>query len=527
MNDRSNKPVALWAFCLAHSTVFFVRSVRAQEVAPRAPEVESFAGKTTPDLPNATEVEGRKSIASRQVVAMALANSPQLEAARSDFGSKSQAVLGEEGRFQIVFQADAGYTESTTPRLQPNDVVASNLSRSFVVGAQVSRGFSAGTTSVLRVQAERFENSFSGGFINPILNQASGFGSTARFTLKQPLLRGFGSTVGEVELRAARSARTQAEKVQRRLTSQLVRDVLVAYWELWYASEAVRIEADALQLAIDQERDARARVDRGALAPADALTFATRVAELQESLLTARTNESSRGLELARLTGAAGTTQNLGQWSADSPPEEVPTIPRKDLERAVLLDSIELAELEAQVQTARVRAEVAGDELRPRLDVDGYIETRGLGAEPSSALARASEFGWVAGHVGLTFELPTDSSRKNAARQSALLAVSAARANLRAARDRVQAEASQAWLAMKAAEQKLLLARTTYAIAQKAQEAARGRFELGLSITLQVQEAQENVRRAQLREARARVDVATQATLLKHLSGALLTEFGS
>ena len=521
MNEQMRKRVACWAVFLLAPT-----PAQAQSATPEDSTVplENGSGYRQP-APAAGD--GRRAVGRRQIVELALRNSPQLDAARSESGSRNQAVLSEEGRFQIVFQADAGYTESTTPRLQPNDVVASNLSRSFVVGAQLSRSFAFGTTGVLRVQAERFENSFSGGFINPILNQASGFGSTARLTLTQPLLRGLGATVGEVELRAARSARTQAEKAQRRMASQLVRDVLLAYWELWYASEAVRIEREALDLAVAREQDAQARVGRGALAPADALTFATRVAELEESLVTARTNESSRALELLRLTGSAEEIPKSEEWAADSPPDELPTINQNDLQRAVLLDSVELAELEAQVQTARVRAEVAGDELRPRLDVDGFIETRGLGAEPASALSRASEFGWVAGHVGLTFELPMDSSRKNAARQSALLAVSTARANLRAARDRVESEAAQAWLAMKAAEQKLVLARTTRAIAQKAHEAARGRFELGLSITLQVQEAQENVRRAQLREARARVDVAAQATVLKHLSGALLGEFGT
>jgi len=466
----------------------------------------------------------RRAIDARAAVRLALRNSPTLSAATSQYQSAKYDVLGEQGRYQFVFQADASYTQAASPRLQPEDVVMANTSRSALVGAQLSRTFAFGMTSSLRVQGERFENSF--GFNNPLLSQASGFGLTSRLTLTQPLLRGAGTTVGRVELHAAESNLTFKEKSERRVASQLVRDVLTAYWELWYASEAVAIERQSFDLALGQERDANARVARGALAPADALTFATRVAELQESLVMAESTEKAKALELLRLTGAGDSSSGSESWAALAPPEGLVTPSRDALQRALQNDSIELAELEAQVETARVRAEVAGDALRPRLDVDGYLETKGLGIDPDSATGRAAQFGWVAGHVGLTFELPTDDTRKDAQRQSALWAVSTAQANLKTTRDKLATDAALGAANAAAAELRLVLAQRTLDLAQKTFEAARGRYELGLSIPMQVQEADDDVRRAKLRQARARVDLANQQTALQHLSGDLLRQYG-
>ncbi|HSC89261.1 MAG TPA: TolC family protein [Polyangiaceae bacterium] len=464
-------------------------------------------------------------LGAQHAVRLALRNSPTLSVASIERTRTKYGVSGEEGRYQFVFQADAGYTQTATPRLQAGDAVNANTLKQFVVGAQMTRKFSTGTTGVLRLQGERNDYEFQ--FVNPLVPQTGGYAASARLTLTQPLLRGFGTDVGLVELHAAEVVRTRAEKSERRVASQLVRDVLTAYWELWYAGQAVEIQHQSLVLAVDQQRDAEARVAKGALAPADALTFETRVAELEEAVVEAEANERSRALELLRLTGAAGTSEGREDWQAGEAPEDLSTPSRADVTRAAADDSIELAELDAQVKEAQVRAEVAGDELRSRLDVDGWVESRGVGTTPDSTIGRAWGFAYVSGHVGLTFELPTDNSQKVAARQTALLAVSTAKANLAAARDRVTTQAATAVTSAEAAERRLALAQRTRDIAQRTLSAAQGRYRLGLAIPLQVQEADEQVRQARLREARARVDLATQQAALHHLSGGLLQRYAS
>ncbi len=94
-----------------------------------------------------------------------------------------------------------------------------------------------------------------------------------------------------------------ADKSRDRVKSELVRDVVLSYWELWYTEEASRIERSALALAKQQEADAKARVEQGAAAETDVLTFSTRVAQLEESVVGADLNQRQRALALARLMG--------------------------------------------------------------------------------------------------------------------------------------------------------------------------------------------------------------------------------
>ncbi|HMJ11529.1 MAG TPA: TolC family protein, partial [Polyangiaceae bacterium] len=347
---------------------------------------------------------------------------------------------------------------------------------------------------------------------------------TARASLTQPLLRGAGRRVGEVELRAARESRGLSEKSRQRLKSELVRDATLAYWELWYADSAVNIESAALRLAERQEAEAKQQVAAGALARADVLTFSTRVAQLEESVVVADIQRRQRSLELGRLmSGADSGAEHL--VARNDPPAAQAPASRAQVEAALRSGSVELAELEAQVRVARTRAEVAGEASRPALDLEGYVETTGLSERVPRAFERAGQMKWTTAHVGMVFELPLDNTRKNAERSSALLSVRIAEQNVKAARDRLAAEAALSTANENAARRRLALAERTLRVATQTYEAERARFELGESIPIQVQEAEEDVRRARLSVARARVDLAQTQTDLQHLTGQLLARY--
>jgi outer membrane protein TolC len=67
-----------------------------------------------------------------------------------------------------------------------------------------------------------------------------------------------------------------AARALERLRSALARDVLTAYYELWYATRALEIDRASLALVQQQDREAAARVEAGALSPVEVLTFQTR-----------------------------------------------------------------------------------------------------------------------------------------------------------------------------------------------------------------------------------------------------------
>lgn len=464
-----------------------------------------------------------ESIDERTAVRRALSNNASLRSAELDLERARHDVRAEEGRYPYVFQADAGYTRSVTPRLGPNDSVTTSRSTSYTLGSAIRRTFPFGTTGEIRVQGERFEadrDPFgTGGGAASV-----GYGMTGRASVIQPLLRGFGTRVGEVELRSARASRTVAERARERFESQLIRDVLFAYYELWFAGQAVEIDRAALELALRQEREAKEQISQGALAPAGVLTFSTRVAELEEAVVSAEVTREERALGLGTLMGT--TESSSVDYLAQSPPPRTgSSLTRADVAAALRTGSVELAELEAQVKVARIRAEAAGENSRPRLDLEGYLESQGVSERIPRAAERAGSMSWVTAHVGLVFELPLDDTRRDAERASAALGIRIAEQNLKAARDRVGSQATLALSTVDAARRRLALAERTLAVAEKSYEAERARFELGEVIPIAVQQAEDVFRRAKLRVARARVDLAEAEVDLLHLAGKLAPKY--
>jgi outer membrane protein len=459
----------------------------------------------------------------RAAVSRALANNPSLQANELAADRARYDVRAEEGRYPYVFQADAGYTRSVVPRLGPDDTIRTSRTTSTTVGSALRRTFPTGTSAELRVQGERFTNdpdAATTSFSTP----GSGYDIIGRASLVQPLMRGFGTRVGESELRAARAGRAVAERARERAESELVRDTLVAYYELWYAGQTGEIERAALALARRQELEARQRIGQGALAPANVLTFSTRVAELEEAVVSADLTRQQRSLSLSELMGSAASDPPE-LFASSAPGSNAAQVSRADVEAALRSGSVELAELEAQIKLARTRAEVAGESTRPRLDVEGFLQTEGVSERVPRAAERAGQMSWVTAHVGLVFELPLDDSRRNAEKTSAALGVRIAEHNLKAARDRIGSTATLSLAHVDAARRRLALSERTLAVAEKSYEAERDRYELGEGLAIQVQQAEDVLRRAKLRVARARVDLAQAQVDLLHLSGKLRARY--
>jgi outer membrane protein TolC len=377
-------------------------------------------------------------------------------------------------------------------------------------------------TAEARLEGERFENEVAGtGLAGGDTLGGTGYATTARLSVSQPLLRGFGTRVGESGLRTARLSQTASEKARRRAVSAAARDVLLAYWDLWLADESVRINEAALELAKAQEQQAEGQRSQGALAPADVYGFSTRVANVQDELVVALLTREQRSLDLNLLMGVEpNATREL--FASETPAAGVSPTAR-DVETALRADSIELAEAEARLKLARERAEVAGDSSRPRLDVEAYVQTHGENPEPLDSARRAAEFDWFSVHVGAVYQLPLDSTQRNAEKQSALIAVRIAEQDLKALRNSIANDAQQAVRIARAAEERLVLAARSVEIAEKAHEAARARFELGGGIALDVRTAEENLQQARLTLARTRLALIQTQIGMQHLTGTLVT----
>jgi outer membrane protein TolC len=452
------------------------------------------------------------------VIGTLKAQNPSLRAAAIELAQTQEATRLEEGKFPYTFQADASATRLKTPQLT-SDATLAGQGSSLVLGTQLSRTFTTGTTASLRLQGQ-YSNGQSSS-CGQVSTSPDCYQASLRAALTQPLLSGFGPNVNLASLRAARISEQKQHKTYDRRSSELVRDALLGYWELYYSSKAVEIQRAALDLAKAQQSEADQRVGYGQLAAADALKFRTQAATLTESLINAQSALSTSTTELARLVG---TNAPVSSWSAnDHEPDQAAVPPLQVVIGKVREQSPELAEQTEALRLARERRTTAGDEYRARLDASTWVEAGGLSAgEVSPAFRQVGTMNTISVYAGLTFQKTLDEKRLRAARAQAAQAEALADANLAATAQQLEASAMQTWQKAQQARAIRDAASLTLEVATQQAENERERFRVGANTALDVQVAEDALRQARLRVLRAAVDQVKARVTLDHATGDLL-----
>jgi outer membrane protein TolC len=462
----------------------------------------------------------------REAVERTTAHNPTVQAAVSDARKSAQTARAEAARYRPSLLVDATGTSQATPSLDIGTGTTRTTSRSLVFGAQVNQTFSFGTSLSLRVENRELDSQ-SPSYVDSssTLSYGPGYGLSALLTLTQPLLRGFGDTAGLAELRTALINRRLDERVRDATASQAVSTTLQDYWELWYAQRALDIQRQALALARQQLDEARAKQKAGSIAELDVLSSETTVAEREQDVLAAEITVRQQQVELSRATGAgAGVAASLDVSAAD-PPEARRHL-ASDVQRAAEEASYSLAEQRLSLEAAQNTLLTAAESTRPRLDVQAWLKTDGLGNQSiTPALEQLGRSSNVSANVGLVFELPLSSERHSAQQQSAEFAVRAATERVEAAKQQVLADAAAELATLEQAQQTVELARRSAEVSMRNAIAQRRRLANGSAIPVEVREAEDSLRRAQLSVERARVNAVQAEVRLGHFTGELLARW--
>lgn len=460
-----------------------------------------------------------------EAVSRAMASNPTLAAALIEARQAAQAVLAEEDLYPFTLLVDTNYGRQTRPSLSlaPGGT-ATSTGDSFALSAGVSKAFSTGTKLSLDLSGtiDRQELSASsagttGGDLGP------GYGIAGRLTISQPLLRGFGKRVGEASLRQARLSRSVAELRADRVASETLLAVLTAWWDLAYDTAAVAIQEEAVALARRQLDEVQVRIDRGTVAPVEALTFGTALASREEERAQAIDVRRRQALELMRLLGAPGGAEDVVAEAGQVADDVAVTPAVMDVVAAALEASFEVRELTVQADLARDQARTAGEALRPRLDLQAWVQGEGLGNRsvgPAFEQFGRAEAGGA--FVGLTFEMPLTDGRRRAQRVQAALAVEVSEALLLARAQQVRTEAESLVSRRLAADQRVVLATRTVELGEQQVAATRRRYEVGTAIALEVAQSEDVLRQARLRLERARTDRVQADLGIDHVTGRLL-----
>lgn len=469
----------------------------------------------------ASGVAHAETLSAEAAVARAAEKNPSLRAAIHDLVATRASASAERAARVPTLNADVTgqITESspgaTSTRISDREGIDTSVAVRYTtdIGTSLEVGTEAGLA---------WQNQLSG--VN-----ASGpsYSAGVYATARQPLLKGGGSDSVLAPIVQADASQKAAEQELTQTASQTTLEVLNAFWELWYAEQAIAVEEGSLAFAKKQVSDAKAREELvGTGTKLDVLQFETQVASITDSLSQAKATRTTRAIALGRLLGMT-PAQSTSLTAGGAPPDAM-SIPSADaVTQSISSRSPELAALRADLEAARSRVNLADDNDQVRLDVFTTVSTGLTWAETTSDPTISLLGGrpvWSA-ILGLELELPLGTGRASYELTRAREQLSASEARYQARYEAIEADASSLRVNLAAADEQVALASETVRLSKSLAEGERQRLLIGTGTSADVVKAEQTARETELRRLRAIVNRTTARLELEHTTGDLLSRF--
>lgn len=213
--------------------------------------------------------------------------------------------------------------------------------------------------------------------------------SSARFTVQQQLLAGFGLGPNLRYLRIARTNQKISDIAFRAQIMATVTQICDIYWDLVNAYDNEQVQERSVAFATETLEMSRKQLQLQAIPEMDVLKAEGDLAQRQQELTVARTD-----LQLQELYMKNAITRSLD----DATLEEMPVVPTDHIEMQVqkeaqpvqdmiavaLKNRTELLESELDLKNRELSRKSARNALLPQLSVYGYYAGTGYGGTPNS-----------------------------------------------------------------------------------------------------------------------------------------------
>lgn len=464
-------------------------------------------------------------------VQRAIEHNPELAIVRLDTDAGAARVAESRGAFVPVVSTSAGRSRNTTPP-------ANALSGS--AGLDVNDWFSTsgvtqrvpwggGTWNVSWDAARTTTNSPITSF-NPYLQS----GIEAAFS--QPLLKDRQIDSSRRQYIVAKRDRDNSELRLREAVVQTVAGVKQAYWTLKAALANIGVQQQSLDLAQELVRQNQIRVDAGQAPPLDLVQAQAEVAQRRESLIQARATADDAEDRLRRMimNPADGSFWAVRLDPVDTPPAPG-ALPDADEAVAAALDGrLDLVRAANDLENAKTNVAFFGNQRLPDVRLEASYRGSGLGGRQllrtgdfpgiitgsratgfSDALGQAFAADYPTWSLGVTVSYPLGRSyeeaslahaeidRQQAAERIASLRLDTAETVRRAARQ------------VRSTAERVEAARASATLAEQRYNDEQRRYEVGLSTTFLVTQAQRDLLQARVNMLQTTLDYESATVSLE------------
>jgi len=437
-----------------------------------------------------------------KAIEMALAKNFAIQVERFQPQIAREVITQELGRFDPRLEFTAERSERTT-----GDVFVGGErfpERRVIQGDRFALGV-AGITPWGLVYDAGLGSSLNGNtFSNRTSNDLQQ--SDAGFTLRQPLLRGFGTDSNLASLRIARNNALVSEWQLRQRIIDTITEAVFVYNELHLAHENLRVATGFRELARQLLEDNTKRANIGVMSPLDVTTARAEVASREEAtILSRRSVKDNENLLKQLITNDIQRILDVG--IEIEPPPFTPF--RADVP-AGINDALEVRPDYRQaiidIENRRITVALRKDQALPRFDLQGSLRLLGFDNDFGTSVSRIPKRDETAWTVGAIFSVPIPNREGRGAVVAARLSSAQALVNLQRLEQQIVVDVDNASGQIVTSRQRIASTAVARQLAAESLQAGQERLRAGTGTTFEALELQRKLAEAEFAELRARAD---------------------
>ncbi len=474
----------------------------------------------------------------KEATALALQHNLTLEVSRLGLAGSEQGFVATTGVFDSVFSADAGanYAEAPTTNQLAGATIGVERGRQFDLA--LSKQTPTGGAVSLGWSNTRSSTNSTFYFLNPTYN------SGLTLSIKQSLLRGFGTDVNRAQIEVARRNKDISRVQFEQSVITTVQAVENAYWNLVYTIDNLKVKQHSLKLAQDLLDQTRTRVRIGTSAPIDIVQAEATVAAREVDIIQANNQVGAAEDVLKGLMGF----ENPEDWKSRILPTDELNVRTVSVN---LDDSIgqalqrrpELQQRRLESQISELNLLSARSAAKPQLDLSLQYGYAGVGGtekvfDSNGNVIQTIPGGWddslsqILNHQynnwgGLVnFSVPLGNTTAKANLAQARFGVDTAKMNTALTQQGIISDVRTAVRGLEASAQGITAAVKSRELAERNLDAEQKKFDNGMSTAFNVVKIQDDLATAQAAELQARVFYRQAEAVYRTAVGDLLTSMG-
>ncbi|MBN2164298.1 MAG: TolC family protein [Pontiellaceae bacterium] len=322
-------------------------------------------------------------------------------------------------------------------------------------------------------------------------------------------------------IRAARSYQQLAVHQERRIRETHVRDIILSYYQVQLAGTRVTVLEQSIRQLEDFEAETQRKYDAGTASEFDWLSAKVSLANEKPRLISARND-----LQLAKEQFRNLTYLKDSEFILTDPLEYVPN--NLALEEAVALGLSRRPELKEKADSVELRQEDINQQKSSYYPAISLFANYNMyDPDPYSFLPGSTSSGWQehwSAGARATWTLFDGGLRKaNLSESQLMLAIE--EDELLDMNRTVALDIRTQWLRSRDAAETIRATDENIALAERALEIARTRFDAGMGTHLEVTQANVELSNARLTRSQALYEYMVAVTRIKHAAGILLEEY--